>query len=122
MRVFMLMGLISIVPLSAALAADSDTHFVHYGDATPAPSNSMEYWDGGGYARNLLPMNLMDSRSNSQSGGPMSRQSRLDYSISQGNSTPQYSPDSSAQSDSLILHSGPAAASAQGGSQNSVQP
>jgi hypothetical protein len=112
MRVFVVLCLISIVPLSSALAADSDTHYVQYGDATQGPPNSMEYWDGGGYARTMLPMNLMDNGSNN----------RLNYSAPQDNSTPQCRADSSAPADSLIPHSTPAAPSPQGNNQNTLQP
>ena len=112
MRLFMLLGLISIVPLSSALADDSDTHHVHYGDAAQAPSNSMEYWDGGGYARNLLPMNLVDNGSNRRS----------NYSVPRDNLEQQCRPVTPSPSDSLVPHTSPVNTSVQGDSPDSVQP
>jgi hypothetical protein len=114
MRRFFALCLISIMPLSLAFATDSDYHQVHYGDAAPASqSNTMNYWDDGKYATNMLGPNLlMDNH-----------QSRLDYSAPQPGSMLQTAPDYSAPSGSAdIPHSRPAADSVPDNSANNVQP
>lgn len=112
MRIIAVMCLISIMPLASALATDSDYHYIHYGDATQPPGGTMEYYDGGGYARDLLPMNLISNESNS----------RPNYSVSQDNSTPQCGATSSPSSDDSILHPPFTTPSVQGNDGNGIQP
>lgn len=114
MRTFFALCLISVMPLSLAFATDSDYHQVHYGDAAQtSQGTTMDYWDDGKYATNLLGSNLMTD----------SHQSRLDYSASQPNSMLQSTPADSAPSDSAeIPHSRPTADSVPDNSANNVQP
>ena len=112
MRVFTVMCLISIMPLASALATDSEYHYVRYGDAAQPPGGTMEYYDGGGYARNLLPMNLISNRSND----------RLNYSAPQDNSTPQCCAPSASVSEDPILHPRLATPNVQAVGGNGLQP
>jgi hypothetical protein len=117
MRRLLMIGLISILPLSVILADDSSYHEVHYGSASQPAEGLMEYYDGGGMARNMLGPSLLTDSGSQEVGGMIGRQGPLDYSTPQDSSWRANSSD-----DSLMSPSHPTVLSAQDHYQPSVQP
>jgi len=114
MRTFFVLCLVSVMPLSLAFATESEYHQVHYGDAAQTSQvNTMDYWDDGKYATNLLGPNLlMDSH-----------QSRLDYAAPQPGSMLQTTPDYPAPADTITMpHSRPTADNVPDTNANNIQP